>query len=298
MFKKIIIVFLILIINCAANANILLKMNENNAQVSALSGSAISFANIISENPASFSGIEKNYISFTNNNYLTDISVMSFKYAAYIDKLKGVINTGYIIFDSGKIRKTFITGSTSFLDAGTTDINEKMFILGYSTNIKLLSLGVNTKFINSDFAGVSDKSLAIDFGFNYNFEFLKDNFTIGGVIKNLGNSFKYDREKYSVPLQYKFGVSASSDFLATGYMIKFGIETIYDKYNHFDGAAGCEIDYKEKIFLRAGYNTTSDQGNGISAGIGLSWSGLKFDYGWTPYSSLGDAHYITLSYSF
>ncbi|MBP7653606.1 PorV/PorQ family protein [Candidatus Dependentiae bacterium] len=292
-------ILFLLIFPSILKANIILKMQETNARTAALGGGAISFSNIISENPASYSDIENNYLSVSNNNYLSDISLMSFKYAVKINKLNGSLFVGYTAFNSGKIRNTLITSSISYSDAGFTEIYENMFAIGYAHKFNNLSLGLNSKFINSDFAGVKDNSPAVDAGFRYDFKFLNDNFSAGGVIKNIGNSFKYDRDNYKIPLLYKFGLtSSSSNFLINNYFIKFGVECIYDNENDFDAAAGCELDYKHTIFLRTGYSTIQEQGSGFNAGIGLNFNKFCFDYAWVPYSALGDAHYLSLSYTF
>ncbi|HPG30859.1 MAG TPA: PorV/PorQ family protein [bacterium] len=297
-YKK--LLYLILLINlfpADVYSNIILKLNENNPRTAAL-GATASLSGVLSENPASFVAVENNFVSAANNNYLSDISVMTFKYAVKIKKIKGTINAGYSAFDSGKIRKTLITGSISFADAGSFDLTEKMFNLGYSVKIDKLSLGINSKYITADYAGIKENSNAFDAGFFYDFEFMGDALSVSGMIKNIGNSFSFDREKYKVPLTYRMGLSSESDFLAEDCYIKFCAEAVYDKENDFDGAAGCEINYNRTIFLRAGYNSVQDAGTGFSTGVGLRYKGFDFDYAWVPYSNLGDAHYIGLSYNF
>ena len=297
-YKK--ILFWILFINfypVALYSNIILKMNDNNPRTAAL-GATASLSGVLTENPASFVSVENHYVSASNNNYLSDISVMSFKYAVKINKLKGTINAGYSAFDSGKIRRTLITGSMSFADAGSFDLSEKMFNIGYSAKIDKLALGINSKYITEDYAGVKENSNSFDAGFFYDFDFMGDALSVSGMIKNIGNSFSFDREKYKVPLTYRMGLSSESDFFASDFYIKFCVEAVYDKENDFDGAAGCEINYNRIIFFRAGYNSVQNAGTGFSAGVGLRYKGFDFDYAWVPYSNLGDAHYIGLSYNF
>ena len=70
-----------------------------------------------------------------------------------------------------------------------------------------------------------------------------------------------------------------------------------DLHIHFGG----EYFYNNIIALRFGY-MTGYEAKGITAGLGIFWEGLNFDYAFLPYSfssyNLGSAHTISLMYSF
>lgn len=50
--------------------------------------------------------------------------------------------------------------------------------------------------------------------------------------------------------------------------------------------------------LRVGYRTDLDIGSGFCGGIGLKLMNYQIDYGFVPYSELGDTHRISLSMEF
>jgi hypothetical protein len=61
---------------------------------------------------------------------------------------------------------------------------------------------------------------------------------------------------------------------------------------------GVEADYDRTLFVRLGYQTGYDT-RGFSAGIGASYSLLRFDYAVTPWSEgFGLAHTASLSFIF
>ena len=61
---------------------------------------------------------------------------------------------------------------------------------------------------------------------------------------------------------------------------------------------GGEIFYDNLIALRLGY-ISGYEAKGLTAGLGVYWQGINFDYAFTPYSyGLGTGHTISLMYTF
>jgi hypothetical protein len=62
---------------------------------------------------------------------------------------------------------------------------------------------------------------------------------------------------------------------------------------------GTEIAYQEFLLFRAGYALRPNTEDGFSAGIGFSFGGIIFDYGYSPRPALGDGnHYLGLGVRF
>lgn len=62
---------------------------------------------------------------------------------------------------------------------------------------------------------------------------------------------------------------------------------------------GTEIAYQEFLLFRAGYALRPETEDGFSAGIGFSFGGIIFDYGYSPRPALGDGnHYLSLGVRF
>ena len=61
---------------------------------------------------------------------------------------------------------------------------------------------------------------------------------------------------------------------------------------------GIEAGYKSFVFFRAGFMTGYETKN-FTAGIGLKYKGINFDYCFIPYSdALGTGNAFTLGYNF
>ena len=66
---------------------------------------------------------------------------------------------------------------------------------------------------------------------------------------------------------------------------------------------GMEYAYGQTLFLRVGYEYTSDgrsfgNNNGFSVGGGLKISACELDYTYSPYQDFGNTHRIALAYKF
>ena len=62
---------------------------------------------------------------------------------------------------------------------------------------------------------------------------------------------------------------------------------------------GGELDYMQTLLLRVGYAARPDTEDGVSAGIGLNFGMITFDYGYSPKKAFdGGYHYLTLGMRF
>ncbi len=148
--------------------------------------------------------------------------------------------------------------------------------------------GLSAKFI---IKGIEDKSYM---GFNTDIAFYRafgDMWDIGLICKNLipmGVKFEEDEEKFVTSIraglglklldkQLRIAVDAEKYFIDSNPVVYAGIE--YGLFNI--------------LFLRGGYNTTGD----ITAGIGISYQDMFFDYG-AGLNELTISHKFALSYRF
>ena len=82
------------------------------------------------------------------------------------------------------------------------------------------------------------------------------------------------------------------DFIVSGEFQKY----IDNDDIHFN--TGAEAVYNKTFALRAGYQT-GYEAKGFTAGIGVAWGSLNFDYAYTPFSlGLGNANQFSLQFSF
>jgi hypothetical protein len=165
------------------------------------------------------------------------------------------------------------------------------------TIYKNLSFGITTKYIYENLFSDDADGWAFDFGLSY-FNII-DGLDIGISYKNIGSLSELRNESTTLPADLRFGLAYGMLINSINSEINFvgGIQ----KYSETDDThihTGGEFFYNNIIALRLGYMTGYDS-KGFTAGLGLYWKGLNFDYAFTPYSyGLGSAHTISLMYSF
>jgi hypothetical protein len=137
----------------------------------------------------------------------------------------------------------------------------------------------------------------LDFGLNY-FTPIKG-LTASTVIRNIGSMNSLNMVGTKLPLDFHLGgaynynlQSSKLDFIVTGEFQK------YLDADNFHINAGGEVVYDETFAARAGYQT-GYEARGFTAGVGIAWGSLRFDYAYTPFSlGLGNANQFSLQFSF
>lgn len=161
-----------------------------------------------------------------------------------------------------------------------------------------LSFGVTFKYLHEGLLTDNATGYGFDFGFHY--ITVIDGLNFGAAIRNLGsmNELKVEATKLPVDLriggEYNFEVAnIHSDITLLGGFQKY-LDTD-DIHLHL----GTEIFYKNILALRGGY-MTGYESKGLTAGIGVLWNSVNFDYAFTPLSkyNLGTGHTISVMYSF
>jgi hypothetical protein len=121
---------------------------------------------------------------------------------------------------------------------------------------------------------------------------------ISAALRNLGTMKALRDEKTKLPTEFRIGPSYSLTF-QDKFQVSGAVE--YLKYTptsdtHFN--MGAEILYGKLIALRVGYQTGYISKN-ITAGFGLMWGNLSFDYALAPLQlGLGDGNILSLQFKF
>ncbi len=179
----------------------------------------------------------------------------------------------------------------------------------FNAQYSFASLSTGFNFDENIFFGATVRllyeSLLSDDATGYGFDFggiytnFIDGFDLGISIRNLGTMDELRNEATELPADLRIGVSHSRELqsIDSKLLLVGGIQ----KYTATDDThihAGAEILFRDFIALRGGY-ISGYESKGITAGFGVIWSGLNFDYAYAPYDfGLGDAHTISLMYSF
>ena len=191
---------------------------------------------------------------------------------------------------------------------GDFSASDFAFIVGAARQVRPgLSLGINGKIIQSQIAQESSSALAFDIGAQTVFPGTQ--LQVGAALLNLGQKMKFKDQGYDLPLTLALG--------AGYHAFKFLLLSADIKYQPHDAqtafSLGSEFSFVPWASLRAGYLSrtatlnTFQNGNLADKSLDLSGLGLGFgakigpgrlDYSINPAGELGNAHHISLSFSF
>ena len=131
--------------------------------------------------------------------------------------------------------------------------------------------------------------------------------SFGATITNFGyvTDSEYSGEHEAAPMALQAGVTGIVPIARI-----FNLESLWEVHistdlyrradmEDFEWRFGTEIAYQEFLVFRAGYALRPETEDGFSAGIGFSFGGIIFDYGYSPRPALGDGnHYLGLGVRF
>jgi len=146
------------------------------------------------------------------------------------------------------------------------------------------SIGGSIKFINETIKGDASTGGAIDLGIHYQ---LSPMTYLGATLNNLGGKSAFEKENDPLPTNLKLAAAWNSHNLIVGAGV-----TISD-YQELGIATGVEY-VLCPVALRVGADSFKP-GYGITAGCGVNYQNLRFDYAFNPHSDLGDSHRVSLT---
>jgi len=160
-----------------------------------------------------------------------------------------------------------------------------------------LSFGTTIKYLYEGLLSDEANGLGFDFGLNY--ETSIKGLSISTVIKNVGAMNALRNQETQLPTDFRFGSaykfdveSAKLDFIAAAEFQKY-LDTDDTHFN-----LGGDVVYDKIFALRIGYQS-GYEAKGFTAGIGLMWGSLRFDYTYMPFSlDLGNANLFSLQFKF
>ncbi|MEP1031967.1 hypothetical protein [Ekhidna sp.] len=193
------------------------------------------------------------------------------------------------VVGAGAVYATDIgNAGVGFYKFGDDIYSEQRVHLAVGNKIQMVSLSLGLDLLQYNIATVgTSRALAIQFG---GIAEITSQLRFGAHIFNL-NQAKYDSETGErIPTIMKGGFSyRPSDEL----MLNLEVEKDLDFDEIFK--AGIEYRIVEKVFVRTGISTQPFIG---AFGVGFHPKNLKFDYGFSNDSKLGNIHEISVAYSF
>ena len=103
-------------------------------------------------------------------------------------------------------------------------------------------------------------------------------------------------DTYSLPLAFKLGFAMEAFESDMGYLT-VAADWLHPSDNRERGAVGFEYVLMNQLIFRSGYELLRDDEGGLSAGLGVTFGGLKVDYSFTDHGFLPDVHRVSLGMS-
>jgi hypothetical protein len=306
------------------------------ARVSGLGGQQIAVADtdisLAAQNPASLTDTASGRIAFNHRFYQSGINHGYFAYTHKLPWWNLNLNTGIKYIRYGDFTATDLFGNKN----GTFSANENAISIGVSKKINdRLSIGLNTKWIQSRFESYNSFGITSDLGVLY---FLKNKRTgIGFVIRNIGGQLSsFSGEKETVPFDIRMGISQKLQHLPFRFSItahhlhRWNI--LYDDPNeennvifigqdqeesalsiftdnlfrHLIISGEFLIGKKESLSLRFAYNHLKRRElsvdnfislSGFSFGGGIKFSHFHLDYAYSIEHLSGGSSHVGLSFN-
>jgi hypothetical protein len=275
------------------------------ARTAALSGAGVADAtraSDVSRNPLAMTGVAEaeagiNHIIFpeyTADDYTTAYVVLPF--AAFNYPLAFSAGAEFLGYDGieGRDEEGF----------KTSDYGAYAWALqaGLGNRDKAFNWALSARFSQQTIDDESAIAFLGDVGGAYH---VNEYFAFGATLTNFGYMSDYDGEKETAPMALQAGVTGILP-IAKLFSLEseWNLHVSADAYRRADmqdpeWRFGGELDYMQTLLLRVGYAARPDTEDGVSAGIGLNFGMISFDYAYSPKKAFdGGYHYLTLGMRF
>jgi hypothetical protein len=173
------------------------------------------------------------------------------------------------------------------------------------------SFGANIKFVREDLDAEVSNAYAIDVGTMYDTRW--NTVRISMNVRNFGPEIQLDGQyydydngilqdepseylEYHFPMIFRLGIAMDPIRTAMHRLTVLGeLEHPNDNIERVN--IGGEYGFQEMFFLRGGYTFRHDT-LGMSAGLGLVFSGFGIDYAYSDYGVLDEVHRFNVKFSF
>lgn len=243
-------------------------------------------------NPSRLTNLENSEVFFMHNEWIQDVRSEVFGIRS---KIFGIpIAFGFNVTTVSDIEVRTIPGEPD------TKFDANYFYGSLSTGFNLrndLAVGGTFKYIYEGMLSDEATGFAIDFGASYRLPY--DGFSVHASFRNLGSMNDLRSESTKLPAEIRLGPAYKINLADS----KFVLTTVAEYHRYFEDDAnhfnlGAEILYDNLIALRAGYQTGYESRN-FTAGVGLIWGNLNFDYAFLPFQlGLGSANLFSLQFRF
>ncbi|MCX6150162.1 MAG: PorV/PorQ family protein [Ignavibacteriales bacterium] len=245
-------------------------------------------------NPALLSNFKSSEIVFTHNEWIQDVR----------SELLGASFKAFNLPFAVGLNTTTVSDIESRTKPGEplSKFSANYFNGSLSTGFEIIndiSFGMTIKYLYEGM--LSDEATGWGFDFGAFYKSPVEGLVFGAAIKNLGSMNELRHDATKLPTEFSVGSLYSTPVENLKSLVTVGAE--YQKYTRESGNhinVGGEFSYDNLIAIRLGYRIQSeDDARNISAGLGLMWGSLNFDYAFVPFKyNLGIAHTISIKFIF
>lgn len=250
-------------------------------------------------NPAGLIGLRTFEVSAAHSEWFQGIRHNTFILGFPLESSRHVLAvSGTMLYLGGLERRTGVgelpdeDPTVSMGSFGSTDLSGMVsYALGLGEG---WSVGLNAKVISSSIDTYSALAFAADAGVQGR---LAEGLWLGMSVQHVGSPIKFVSESFGLPLNFKVGVGYQDTSIRLGVDLNQPVDDFY--------SVGLGLEYGALSFLdlRAGFRSRlvgEDLGGmtGFTAGFGMRWDALSFDYAFVPYGELGLTHRVSLGVRF
>ncbi|UCB53434.1 MAG: PorV/PorQ family protein [Candidatus Zixiibacteriota bacterium] len=250
-------------------------------------------------NPASISGTEGTQIGLTHSQWVQDITAEHFSSA-----IRAGDNAFGLSVSLGKVPDIERREGPTTEPLALFDAHDMVLSFSYARHLKGRSAaGITVKWIYEKIDVSSASGLGFDLGgiwspFSGSGRSVLGNLAFGAAISNLGSKIKFEKEAYSLPTQYRAGVSYFAERDHWQSDVTMSLDVVKPRDDDSKIHLGGECGFHRTLKLRLGYQIGYDE-KAVSFGMGVEFKNYAINYAFVPYKSdLGDVHYVSLDVQF
>jgi len=277
-------------------------------------------ANSMFHNPSGIAYFDSKYDFFlTNTTWIADISYIGGGLLINFGDV-GTFGLNFMTADYGEIIGTRITSTDAgFEETGNIggDVGAYMVGLVYAKKLSekfamggqlkyiVQTLGKSQLTLGGDLVDNEVSGLAFEFGTTF-YPGLVESFRFGISIKNFSQEFKYQQERFELPLTFVIGFAVDAfDIIGNNdqktHSLMIAMDAIHPRDYTERIHLGAEYWFMDMIALRSGYKFNYDEeGYSVGAGAKLSVGGLdiKLDYAYSDFGVFDSVNRISFGVSF
>lgn len=276
-------------------------------------------------NPAAISSELDKQLAVNYTSYLAGISIGSVSYAKVISRRFGTLHGSITYLNYG----TLIGADENGVETGSFSASDLAVSVGYAYTFPYssLTLGVNTKLIQSTIQSFNSFAIAADIALQYASPY--DDFSIALVARNMGSQVQsFNGTQESLPFKISLGADYRLAHVPLVWYVTFDnlqqwnlavpnpsnqevdlngnvtperITFFSNLFRHF--VVGAELFPDSIINLRAGYNfrraselrlQNARTFSGISLGFGVKMNSFRFNYAFSKFHAATNASTFSL----